>query len=184
MAARQSGIVVGQIRMLFNQGRIGTMSDEQLLEQFTVRRAEADEASEAANCAFEAIVLRHGPMVLAVCRRVLRDPHDVEDAFQATFLILARRAGSIRNPNVLGGWLRKVAHRVAARAKAVSVRTLALDANQPVSSADGPGTIAERDDLRIAVLDEVELLPEKYRLPVQLCYIEGQTHDEAARQLT
>jgi RNA polymerase sigma factor (sigma-70 family) len=183
MAARQSGIVLGQIRTLFNQGRIGTMSDEQLLEQFAVRRAEAVEASQAAECAFEAIVIRHGPMVLAVCRRVLRDPHEVEDAFQATFLILARRAGSIRKRGVLGGWLRKVALRVSARAKALSVRSIALDASEPVSSADEPGTIVERDDLRVAVLDEVQLLPEKYRLPVQLCYIEGQTHDEAARRL-
>ena len=183
MAARQSGIVLRQIRTLFNEGRIGTMSDEQLLEQFAMRCGQAAEASKAAECAFEAIVLRHGPMVLAVCRRTLRDPHEVEDAFQATFLILARRAGSIRKRQVLGGWVRKVAHRVAARAKALSIRSVALDTNHPVLSADEPRTIAEREDLRIAVLDEVQLLPEKYRLPVQLCYIEGQTHDQAARRL-
>ena len=100
MAARQSGIVLGQIHTLFNEGRIGTLTDAQLLERFAVQRAQAAEASEAAEAAFEAVVLRHGPMVLAVCRRVLRDPHDVEDAFQATFLILASvardRSGSAR----------------------------------------------------------------------------------------
>src|SRR5277367_6388573 len=106
MAVRQSGIVLREIRTLFNEGRIGTMSDEQLLEQFAISRDQAALASDAAEGAFEAIVLRHGPMVLAVCRRVLRDPYDVEDAFQATFLILARRARSIRKRNVLGGWLR------------------------------------------------------------------------------
>ena len=88
MTRRQPGIMLGQIRTLFHEGRIGTMTDEQLLEQFAARRAHAAEAAEAAEMAFEAIVLRHGPMVLAVCRRVLADPHEVEDAFQATFLIL------------------------------------------------------------------------------------------------
>ncbi len=183
MATRQSGIVLGQIRTLFNEGRIGTMTDEQLVEQFAARRAQAAFASEAAECAFEAIVLRHGPMVLSVCRRALRDPHDVDDAFQATFLILARRAGSIRKRSGLGGWLRKVAHRVAARARALSVRQVPLDGDHPVSPTDEPATIAELEDLRIAVLDEVQLLPEKYRLPVQLCYLEGRTHEEAARRL-
>jgi len=177
METRQSGIVLGRIRTLFNEGRIGIMTDEQLLERFAARR------DEAAEVAFEVLVLRHGPMVLGVCRRVLRDPHEVEDAFQATFLILARRAGSIRKRDALGGWLRKVAHRVAARAKALSVRRVALEPIHPVSSAEDPGTIVEREDLCTAVLDEVQCLPEKYRLPVQLCYIEGQTHDEAARRL-
>ena len=135
MTTRQSGIVLGQIRTLFNEGRIGTMTDEQLLEQFAARRALAAEASEAAECAFEAIVLRHGPMVLAVCRRVLHDTHEVEDAFQATFLILARRAGSIRKRSVLGGWLRKVAHRVAARAKALSARALR---SMPITQSQRP----------------------------------------------
>jgi RNA polymerase sigma factor (sigma-70 family) len=183
MATRQSGIVLERIRSLFNEGRIGTMTDEQLLERFAARSVDADQAVEAAELAFEVLVLRHGPMVLGVCRRVLRDPHEVEDAFQATFLILARRASSIRKPEVLGGWLGKVAHRVAARARALSVRRAALEPIRPVKSADDPATIVERDDLCTAVLDEVELLPEKYRLPVQICYIEGQTHDEAAQRL-
>jgi RNA polymerase sigma factor (sigma-70 family) len=183
MALPKSSILLGPIRTLFNEGRIGTMSDEQLLEQLAVRRAEASEALESAEAAFEAIVLRHGPMVLAICRHALHDPHDVEDAFQATFLILTRKAGSIRRRGVLGCWLSRVARRVAARAKASSVRRITLDGDQSVSSHEEPGANAEREDLRSAVLDEVGLLPEKYRLPVQLCYIEGATHDEAARRL-
>ena len=183
MAARQSGIVLGQIHTLFNEGRIGHLTDAQLLERFAVQRAQATEATEAAEAAFEAVVLRHGPMVLAVCRRVLRDQHEAEDAFQATFLILARRAGSIREGMVLGGWLRKVAFRVAARARALSARRLPLEADRPAPAADELTTIAEREDLRTAIVDELELLPEKYRLPVQLCYIEGQTHDETALRL-
>jgi RNA polymerase sigma factor (sigma-70 family) len=183
MESRQSGIVLGRIRTLFDEGRIGTMTDDQLLERFAARRAEAAEATDAAEVAFEVLVLRHGPMVLSVCRRVLRDPHEVEDAFQATFLILARRSGSIRKREVLGGWLRKVAQRVAARARELSVRRGAIEPIRPVSSVEDPGKIVEREDLCTAVLDEIQLLPEKYRLPVQFCYIEGQTHDEAARRL-
>jgi RNA polymerase sigma factor (sigma-70 family) len=183
MATRQSGIVLERIQTLFQEGRIETMTDGQLLQRFAAHRAEAERAAEAAGLAFEVLVLRHGPMVLGVCRRVLRDPHEVEDAFQATFLILARRAGSVRKPEVVGGWLRKVAYRVATRARALSNRRAAIQPARPVSSADDAGTILEQGELRTAVLDEVQLLPEKYRLPVQICYLEGQTHDEAARRL-
>jgi RNA polymerase sigma factor (sigma-70 family) len=177
MAGGESGIVLRQIRTLLNEGRIGALADEQLLEQCATRRGEAAEA------AFEALVLRHGPMVLGVCRRVLRDPHEVEDAFQATFLILARRAGSIRNREVLGGWLGKVAHRVAAPARTLWAPPRPNARLDAISSSDRPDELAEQDDLRIAILDEVQRLPSKYRLAVRLCYLEGRTHDEAARQL-
>jgi RNA polymerase sigma factor (sigma-70 family) len=177
MTNGESGIVLRQIRMLWDEGRIGVLADEQLLEQFATRRGEAAEA------AFEALVLRHGPTVLAVCRRVLRDPHQAEDAFQATFLILARKARSIQKREVLGGWLCKVAHRVAARSRASSIRRRVVEARSPMPTAAQPSELVEHDDVRIAILDEVHLLPEKYRLPVQLCYFEGRTHDEAARQL-
>jgi RNA polymerase sigma factor (sigma-70 family) len=177
MASGESGIIWRQIRTLWNEGRIGTLPDEQLLEQF------ADARGEAAEAAFEALVLRHGPTVLRVCRRVLRDPYEAEDAFQATFLILARRAGSIRKREVLGGWLCRVAYRVSARARVLSVRRRDLDPPGPPRSAERPDALLERDDLRAAILDEVHRLPEKYRLPVELCYLEGRSHDEAARQL-
>ncbi len=177
MASGESGIRFRQIRTVLNEGRIGALADEQLLDQWATRGGEAAEA------AFETLVLRHGPMVLGVCKRLLRDSHEIEDAFQATFLILARRAGSIRNREVLGGWLCKVAYRVAAPARTLSRRHRSPELPDTSSPFDRPDEIVEQDDLRIAILDEVHRLPQKYRLAVQLCYLEGRTHDEAARQL-
>ena len=178
MRIEPPGIVLRRIRTLWEEGQVGALTDEQLLERFAGRRGEAGEA------AFEALILRHGPMVLGVCRRVLRDPHEAEDAFQATFLILARQAGSIRKGEVLGGWLCRVAYRVAARSRALAARRGAIEQPALIPSAvPPPDELAERDDLCAAILAEVQLLPEKYRLPVQLCYLEGRTHDEAARQL-
>ncbi len=105
--ARASRLVQG----LFTLGTTGSMSDAQLLERFLVRR---DEGAEAA---FEELMSRHGPMVLRVCRGVLSDPHDAEDAFQAAFLVLVRQAGSIRRHNSLASWLFGVAQRVASHAR-------------------------------------------------------------------
>ena len=98
------------IRTLFSAGRLGDRTDGEILDWFEARHAEAESA-------FEELVARHGAMVPDVCRRVLRDPHDVDDAFQATFLVLVRRAGSIRNRDTLGGWLHRVALRIAVRAR-------------------------------------------------------------------
>ena len=100
--------VVEAIQRLFDQGTVVALGEKQLLDRFIVRGDQS---------AFEAIVGRHGPMVLSICRRVLDDQHDVEDAFQATFLILVKKAGSIRHRDVLGNWLYGVARRVAVRAR-------------------------------------------------------------------
>ncbi len=116
MAGRPSDRVKGQMHRLFHLGAIGTMSDAQLLDRFVSRR---DEAAEAA---FEELVIRHGPMVLRVCRGILRDAHDAEDAFQAVFLVLANRAGSIRRSGSVASWLYGVAQRVANRGKRGAVR--------------------------------------------------------------
>jgi RNA polymerase sigma factor (sigma-70 family) len=175
MGTDRSGIVLSRIRTLWDEGRLGALTDEQLLERF-------NNGAGPGEAAFEAIILRHGPMVLGVCRRILRDPHDVEDAFQATFLILARRASSIRSGNVLGGWLCRVAYRVAARARAARHGSIPPP-DRPTESAP-PEDAAEHEDLSAAIIGELQLLPEKYRLPVQLCYLEGRTHDEAAVQLS
>src|ERR1700722_8764937 len=113
MIGARSGATLQQIDRLFGTGTVTGLSDAQLVERFLARC----EAS-----AFEALVARHGPMVLAVCRGVLRDEHAVEDAFQATFLILVRKAGTIRGRAALGGWLYRVAHRVAVQANADSRR--------------------------------------------------------------
>ena len=111
MASGPSGAVVRNIQMLFDAGTASGLSDRQLLERFTGGRDASGEA------AFEVLVLRHGPMVLRVCRNVLGDSTDAEDAFQATFLVLVRRCGSIRRLESLGSWLYGVACRVAARAR-------------------------------------------------------------------
>ena len=146
------------------------------------RSAAAEDAALAAEAAFAALVARHGPMVLGVCRRALADPNDVEDAFQATFLVLVRRARSVRVGDSLGRWLYGVARRVAAKAQARSerarVRSVPL-AREPVA----PEPPADRIELLAALDEEVSRLPEKYRAPVVLCHLEGLTHAEAAERL-
>ena len=112
MSGRQVA-VMRSIGQLFQAGPVAGLDDRALLERFAGRRDEA---------AFAALVALHGPMVLGVCRRIVRDAHDVEDAFQATFLVLVRRAGSIRDPGRLGPWLHGVARRVAMRARAEAAR--------------------------------------------------------------
>ena len=116
MAGNPSDRLLGQVHRLFHFGAVGTMSDAQLLDRFLSRR---DEAAEAA---FEELVIRHGPMVLRVCRGVLHDAHDAEDAFQAVFLVLASRAGSIRRSGSVASWLFGVAQRVATRARRSAAR--------------------------------------------------------------
>ena len=124
-------------------------------------------------------------MVLGVCRNVLGNRQDAEDAFQATFLALARRAGSIRNPAALGAWLFGVARRIALRARrAASHRRAHEGAGQSAPpEVEEPVAVLIRHEMRMALYDEIERLPERYRLPVVLCYLEGQSHDEAAHQL-
>src|SRR5262249_2560450 len=136
--------------------------------------------------AFAALVQRHGPMVWAVCRRLLPYPEDAEDAFQATFIVLVRRAPSIRQPELLGHWLYGVAYRTARKARAATNRRRAFERQvafmPPLdSTADNAGIAG--GELR-AVLDEaLHHLPEKYRAPLVLCYFQGLTNEEAARRL-
>jgi RNA polymerase sigma factor (sigma-70 family) len=149
----------------------GALSDAELLERFVRRRDEA---------AFEVLVWRHGTMVLGLCRRLLRHEHDAEDAFQATFLVLARKAGFIGKRQALASWLYKVAYRIAlaARTAAVARRTR----EQPWVEIPTPDTaedVAWRD-LRPVLDAEVLRLPEKYRAAFVLCCLEGKTNDEAA----
>src|SRR5207249_4451809 len=148
--------------------------DAQLLKRFA---ADHDET------AFAALVQRHGPMVLGVCRRVLQDAHAAEDAFQATFLVLVRRARSIARPELLGNWLYGVAYRTAVRAKQNAARRNAYERQaMPMLTAEPTQEVARREVM--AVLDEeMNRLPEKYRAPLVLCYLEGCTNEEAARQL-
>lgn len=151
------------------------LSDAHLLERFATRHSEG---------AFAVLVERHGPLVQSVCRRVLNDAHDAEDAFQATFLILARKAQTIQKHQSLASWLYKVAYRIALRARAnISRRRTqekeALQTTPPPTSAE-----AAQRELGQVLDEEVQRLPEKYRAPVTLCYLQGQTNEEAAQQLS
>src|SRR5438093_11677937 len=113
MTSAQAGIVLQHIGRLAATRRAGGPADAVFLQRFAARRDEA---------AFAALVRRHGPMVLNVCRSVLHHEQDAEDAFQATFLVLARKADSIRQPEAVAGWLYEVAHHAAVKAQADAVR--------------------------------------------------------------
>ncbi len=182
MGNARSSDLLRQVRTLFGAGTVTGLSDAQLLERFASRTARAAEDIHAAELAFEALVARHGPMVLGVCRRALADPEDVEDAFQATFLVLVRRAASVRATDSLGRWLYGVSRRVAAKARSRSRRdrrrTTPLQAELTASDPanDQAGLLAALDD-------EVSRLPAKYRAPVILCHLEGLSHAEAAARL-
>jgi RNA polymerase sigma factor (sigma-70 family) len=148
-------------------------SDAQLLEAFLARRDGA---------AFEALLRRHGPMVLGVCRRVLRHAHDAEDAFQATFLVLARKAGSVRSRDVLAGWLYGVAYRTSMKARAMNAKRRTKERQAPVPARPAPADGA-LEELLERLDAELHRLPEKYRVPVVLCELEGRSRKEAARTL-
>jgi RNA polymerase sigma factor (sigma-70 family) len=152
------------------------LTDGQLLTRFIQGRDEA---------AFEALVGRHGPMVFGVCRRVLGNAHDAEDAFQAAFLVLVQKAASIRHPNLLANWLYGVAHTTALRAKVLAARRRSRErqvTDMPEPAA-GQGDEALWRDLQPLLDQELARLPENYRAAVVLCDLEGKTHKEAARQL-
>jgi RNA polymerase sigma factor (sigma-70 family) len=149
-------------------------ADRQLLERFIAQRDEA---------AFAALVRQHGPMVLNVCRGVLRHEQDAEDAFQATFLVLARKADSIRQPEAVAGWLCEVAYRVAVKALAASARRRSQEPRDPPMMSADPTLDMTLRDLRRVLHEELRQLPEKYRAPLVLCYLEGRSHEEAAQQL-
>jgi RNA polymerase sigma factor (sigma-70 family) len=151
----------------------GPSADGALVERFLGARDEA---------AFAELVRRHGPMVLGVCRRLLRDGPDAEDAFQATFLVLARKTGSIHKQASVGSWLYGVARRVALKARAEAARRRRHDPRAPAAAPD-PAAEAARAELRRLLDEELARLPDKYRAPLVLCYLEGKTNEEAAREL-
>jgi RNA polymerase sigma factor (sigma-70 family) len=162
------------IRDLIGSVSDPALSDGQLLERFLTRRDEA---------AVEALVRRYGPLVLGVCRRVLRDSHTAEDAFQATFLVLMRKAGSLDRGRPLGSFLYTVAYRLALRARANECRRQWHEAQAARSRPSEDGPVASPSDLIIALEEELHRLPEKYRAALVLCYLEGKTNDQAAEVL-
>ncbi len=159
------------------QGRgTATLSDGLLLERFARHQDEA---------AFATLLERHGPMLLAVCRRLLPNWADADDAFQATFLVLASRPGAIRRRESVASWLHGVARRVAHRARQRDScrRQVALPADLPAANEEDPARALDRQDLRTVLDKELAQLPPKYLAPLVLCYLEGQTNAEAAAQL-
>ncbi len=177
---------------------MATATDE-ILDDSSVRPMEQDEhgtdvdllsrflegdASES-EAAFQALVARHGPMVLGVCRNILDRIHDAEDAFQATFLVLAKNAATLRDRRLVGCWLYEVAYRIALRARNRSERRRTQEMEAAEMLAGEPGTESDPSwsELRPVLHEEVNRLPEKYRSAVVLCYLEGRTNEEAAALL-
>lgn len=161
---------------LFESGAATGLSEAELLERFAHRGDES---------AFEALVERHGPMVLGVCRRRLRDPNDVDDAFQAVFLVLFRKAGTLRRADRLGAWLHGVALKISLRAQSLAaVREAKTRGAQPRrSSSPDPAEAVGRAEESARLHEEVQRLPGRYRSAVVACYFEGRTHEEAAELL-
>jgi RNA polymerase sigma factor (sigma-70 family) len=177
MANDRKGTIVRLVHTVFTAGTAVGQSDGQLLAQF------ATGEENTAELAFSALVERHGPMVLRVCRSILRNKHDAQDAFQATFLVLARKAGSLWARDSLGPWLYGVAFRTALCARSCEI--VRRRHEQMASESATRGVLAEenRDDLGRVLHEEIGTLPERYRTPILLCYFEGLSHDQAARQL-
>jgi RNA polymerase sigma factor (sigma-70 family) len=161
------------IRRLVEDQRVRELSDEELLQRFTAQQDEP---------AFQALLGRHGAMVLDVCRGLLRNEADAEDAFQATCLILAREGGRIRRGTSLGSWLHAVAYRIGLRARALSATRQKHESYVPQRQASEPDDLSWRE-VRQVVHEELNGLPERYRAPLVLCYLEGATQDAAAVQL-
>jgi RNA polymerase sigma factor (sigma-70 family) len=174
MSSAQLGVLVQHLRKLTAVPSLTPAPDRQLLDDFLSRRDEA---------AFAELVRRHGPMVLNVCQSVLHNRHDAEDVFQVAFLILARKASSIRHREAVGGWLCEVAYRLALKEQTAIARRRTLEERREAPTAADPLFDTTLRELQQVLLEEMQHLPEKYRLPLVLCYLEGRTQSEAARQL-
>jgi RNA polymerase sigma factor (sigma-70 family) len=174
MATDQTGEVLLHLRRAVLLADGAGLTDGQLLEGFVSRRDQA---------ALAALVHRHGPMVWGVCRRVLRDHHDAEDAFQATFLVLVRKAASVVPREVVANWLYGVAYRTALKARATAARRKGRE--RQVTEMPEPEAVRQDlcGDLQPLLDEELSRLPDKYRAVLVLCDLEGKTRKEAARQL-
>jgi RNA polymerase sigma factor (sigma-70 family) len=162
------------IRTLCGEPRRADLTDSQLLDRFLTHREET---------AFALLVQRYGPLVLGVCRRVLRDAHAAEDVFQATFLVLARRAASIRKRANIGTWLHGVAQRVALRARAQRMAQRELERQASAMTPSEPIDERTWGDLRAVLDEEVAALPAKYASAIILCYLQDKSYDQAAKEL-
>ncbi len=175
MASETAHLLAKHLRTLSAAARADSLPDRELIQRFAAQRDED---------VFAALVRRHGPMVLRVCQRILHNAHDAEDVFQATFLVLSRKAASLRRAESLACWLHGIAHRLALKARTQLARQRMHESRAAVEKyADDP--LAELSVRKAqAILDEeLARLPEKYRAPLLLCCLEGRTRDEAARLL-
>ncbi len=174
MARAHLRCVVRHLRQLVGAPDADLATDGEVLQRFAACREEA---------AFDLLVRRHGGMVLGVCRSVLRHAQDAEDVFQATFLVLAKKAATLRRQDSVAGWLYRVAYRLAQKRRARAAAVRHRESQAPGrSGADAADDLTWRE-LRQVLHEELNRLPDKLRQPVVLCYLEGKTRDEAARQL-
>jgi RNA polymerase sigma factor (sigma-70 family) len=164
------------IRSLYGEGCVSGLTDGELLKRFTARQR------DAAEMAFTALVERHGPDVLRTCCSILRDQHAAEDAFQATFLILVRKSRSLWVRDSLGPWLHRVACRAAGRAKTEANRRRTHEIRLYEASVKCEAG-QDRTSLAAAIHEEVDRLPDRFRVPVVLCDLHGCTYEEAARRM-
>src|SRR5262245_17671571 len=174
VAQGQFDSLLQYIRKWSGTAALAEDNDGRLLRRFLTHRDET---------AFAALLYRHGPMVLGVCRRVLGDSPDAEDAFQATFLVLATKAGSIQRMGSVGSWLHGVAARLARQVISSTARRRAHEREATAMPPSNAPDAVEWRDLRPVLDEELERLPQKYRAPLVLCYLEGKSHEEAAQQL-
>jgi RNA polymerase sigma factor (sigma-70 family) len=177
MATGQSKPLAQQLDRLWNSGTVSGLSDAELLRRYNGSK------DQAAEQAFEALLHRHGPMVMGVCRHILSQAQDADDAFQATFLILIRKSHSIRVDTSLAPWLYGVAYRTATRVRANASRRR-LDPMQDLEAApvEPMGEVLGWE-IRPMLHEELNRLPEKYRAPIVLCHLEGKSYEEAAQML-
>jgi RNA polymerase sigma factor (sigma-70 family) len=174
MARDQLNTVVRHIRYVIGARQCWDTTDNDLVQRFAGQRDEA---------AFAGLLQRHGPMVLGVCRRVLRNSADADDAFQATFLVLVRKAGSIRKTASVGSWLHGVAFRVAREARMRTEKQRPGETPDVTGREPDPAAEAARRELCLILDQELARLPAKYRSPLVLHYLEGKTKEETAREL-
>ena len=177
MASREAKGFFHELGLIVESGSVSGLSDTELLGRFAGHRGPSAEA------AFESIINKHGPMVFRVCRSILRHTNDADDAFQATFLVLASKANQVRVDDSLGPWLYGVARRIAGKARSVDRRRRIKEASIESAAATPIVEDIEILDDRQVIFEELDRLPQKYRAPIVLCHLEGLSHEEAARQL-
>ena len=176
MAVRLGGSAIREIRTLLDCGAMGSWTDRQLLTHLPA-------GGEEGEAALRVLIQRHAPLVMGICRRVLGDEAAAEDAFQATFLVLVRKADSLRSHEMITNWMYSVALRTARKERAKAARRRDVERQGAVARSDWPSEELEKAEVRSVIDEELVKLPERYRVPVILCYLEGLRHEEIAQRL-